>query len=261
MTIAMGELVAATVADQRVFETYGENAAPGIYLLGVPGRALPFTVYRAYKVPKGIVHEEIRFIGPSGRTIHRWGPQVRHMAGQMDLTVETDTIADAVLDEAGTFVASFMIEGVIVGETEVPVYLQEAPTKLPKEAEDGFKRSDVVWVGVEGPNGRRKTVPAWFAYKDGKLYFLSQKKPGPEEQSIPGMPDARELVIITRRKGRDTSLDEFYGTARLLEGPEWEAAAKLLVDRRRSRFGPPEESLKRWRTTADIVEVTPILPA
>ena len=38
---------------------------------------------------------------------------------------------------------------------------------------------------------------------------------------------------MTRRKGRDTSLQEFHAAPRVLEGPEWEEAAKLLVDRRR----------------------------
>jgi hypothetical protein len=45
----------------------------------------------------------------------------------------------------------------------------------------------------------------------------------------------------------------------VLAGPEWEEAAKLLVDRRRSRVGPPAESLSRWRGTCDIVELTPLV--
>jgi hypothetical protein len=261
MAVSVGELVAANVADKRVWDTYGESSAPGVYLLGSPGRALPFAVYRAWKVPIGTVSEEIRFIGPSGRTIHRWGPAVRRMAGMMELTTEVDTIDDAVFDETGTFVASFIIEDVIVGETEVAVYVQEAPSKLPKEIEDGFKRSDVLWVGVEGPDGKRRTVPAWFAYKNGRLYFISQKQSGPQEQTIPGIPGADEVVIISRRKGRDTALDEFYGTVRLLEGAEWDEAAKLLVDRRRSRNGPPAEAIQRWKTTCHIVEVTPLISA
>ena len=67
--MAVGELVAATVADQRVFDAYGENAPAGIYLLNQPGRALPFAIFRAWKVPTGIVTEEVRFIGPSGRMV------------------------------------------------------------------------------------------------------------------------------------------------------------------------------------------------
>jgi hypothetical protein len=72
---------------------------------------------------------------------------------------------------------------------------------------------------------------------------------------------AREVVVVTRRKGRDTSLEEFTAAPRVLEGAEWEEAAKILVDRRRSRNGPPEDALKRWRTTCDILELTPNVPA
>jgi hypothetical protein len=259
MSTSVGELVEANVVDHRVWDAYGTSSAPGIYLLGVPGRALPFVVYRAWKVPTGTVAEEIRLIGPSGRTLHRWGPQPRRMVGMMDLTEEVDTIEDAILDETGTFIVSFMIDGVIVGETEVPVYVQASPSKLPKEIEDGFRKSDVIWVGVEH-KGKRITVPAWFAYKDGKLYVLSQKQSGPEEQTIPGIPGANELIVITRRKLRDTSLDEFHVGVRLLEGAEWEAAAKLLADKRKSRAGTPQDSIVRWRASCHIAELTPVLP-
>jgi hypothetical protein len=146
-----------------------------------------------------------------------------------------------------------------VGETEFPVYVQASPTKLPKEVEDGFKRSDVIWLGVEH-QGKRKTIPAWFAYKDGKIYVLSQKEPGPEEQTVPGIPGSPELVLITRRKLRETSLGEFYASSRLLEGAEWEAAAKLLADKRKSRAGAPNESIARWRSTCHIAELTPLVP-
>jgi hypothetical protein len=183
------------------------------------------------------------------------------MVGAMDLTTELDSIDDAVLDETGTYVASFILNGEIVGEIEVPVYVQVAPTKLPKDTEDGLKKSDVIWIGTEGPSGKRITAPAWFAYKNGKIYVLSQKEPGADEQTVPGVPDAEQLVIITRRKLRDTSLEEFYAAQRPLEGAEWEEAAKVLVDKRKSRAGPPADSLNRWRGTCHIVELTPDIPA
>jgi hypothetical protein len=109
--------------------------------------------------------------------------------------------------------------------------------------------------------GVRRTVPAWFAYRNGKIYVVSQREPGPQEQTVPGVPDARELVVVTRYKGRDTSIEEFTAAQRLLEGPEWEDAARLLVDRRRSRVGPPADSIKRWRASCHIVELTPNVPA
>ena len=99
----VGELVAAAVVDARVWEAYGNKANDGVYLVGQPGPAMPFVIFRAWKVPVGFVTEEVRLIGPSGRTIHRWGPEVRRMRGAMELTVELDHVEDGVFDESGTY--------------------------------------------------------------------------------------------------------------------------------------------------------------
>jgi hypothetical protein len=255
-----GELVAAAIVDERVWDVHAESSPDGIYLTGQPGPALPFVMFRAWKVGVGIVEEEVRLFGPSGRMIWRWGPEYRRMKGMFDLTTEFDTVRDGVFDETGTYVASFIIDEQIIGEIELPVYVQAAPTKLPKETEDGLKKSDVIWVGVER-NGRRTTIPAWFVYRNGKIDVLSQREPGPQEQTVPGIGQAKEFVVVTRRKGRDTSLEEFTAAPRLLEDAEWEDAAKALADKRKSRAGPPEESVKRWRGTCDILELTPNVPA
>jgi hypothetical protein len=188
------------------------------------------------------------------------------MAGAMDQTRQLDIVEDATLDEQGVYLVSFIISDQVLGEIEVPVMLQAAAAKLPKDVEEGLKKSDVIWVGTEQrPDGVpqwevNRSVPVWFAYRDGKIFVLSQKTPGPEEQSIPGIDHLPEMTVVTRRKGRDTSRDSFHANVRLLDGgPEFEEAAKALVDRRRSRVGPPAESLARWRTSCVIAELTPIL--
>jgi hypothetical protein len=264
--MTVGELVFANVVDQRVWDAQAEQGPAGVYLAGAPGRAFPFIVYRAWKIGTGMVTEEIRFIGPSGRTIHRWGPAVRHMKGSMDLTVETDRIEDALFDETGTYVVSFMVDDEIVSEMEVPVYVQVAPPKLPKQLEDGLRKSDVIFVGVER-GGVRRMIPAWFAYKNGRIYVLSKNDSGPEEQSVPGIPGASELMVVTRFKatspeirGRDTAVEEFPAAVRMLDGPEWEDAAKALADRRRSRSGPPGDAIASWRGSCAIAELTPVVP-
>jgi hypothetical protein len=256
----VGELVAAAVVDERVWQTQGESSPDGIYLTGQPGPALPFVIFRAWKVGVGIVQEEVRLYGPSGRLVWRWGPEYRRMAGMFDMTTELDAVTDAVFDETGTYVASFIVDEQIVGEIELPVYVQAAPTKLPKDIEDGLKKSDVIWVGAD-VRGRRVTMPAWFVYRNGKIYLLSQKQPGPQEQTVPGTGEAKEFVVVTRIKGRDTAAQEFATAPRLLEGAEWEEAAQALADKRKSRAGAPAESIGRWRGTCDIIELTPNVPA
>jgi len=256
----VGELVAAAIVDERVWQTQGESSPDGIYLTGQPGPALSFVIFRAWKVGVGIVQEEVRLYGPSGRMIWRWGPEYRRMRGMFDLTTEVDVVNDAVFDETGTYVASFIVDDQVVGEIELPVYVQAAPTKLPKEIEDAVRKSDVIWVGAD-VGGRRRMIPAWFVYKNGRIFVLSQKQPGPQEQTVPGVGGAKEFVVVTRRKGRDTSAQEFTAAPRLLEGAEWEEAAKALADKRKSRGGAPAESIGRWRGTCDILELTPNVPA
>jgi hypothetical protein len=250
-----GELVAAAVVDRRVWEAQAEMSPDGIYLTGQPGPAMPFVVFRAWKIPVGVVQEEIRLFGPSGRMALRWGPEYRQMNGMFDLTTEVDEIGHGVFDESGLYVASFVIDDQVIAEIEFPVYVQSEPAKLDKSVEEGLKKSDVIWVGAKNGN-KVDSVPAWFAYKNGKVYVLSQREMGPQEQTIPGVGTAREFLVVTRRKARDTALNELEASGRVLEGADWDEAAKVLVDRRRSRNGPPSEALARWRGTCDILELT-----
>jgi hypothetical protein len=256
--VPAGELIFANVLDVRQRAAQDDMADGLVYLLSLPARALPFAVVRDWKAPTGYVPEEVQLTAPSGRVAYRIGPEPRYMLGSMDLTRFENVLEDAVFDELGFYLASFILDGEVLGQTEFQVVLQAAPEKLDKEVEDGLRKSDVIWVGVEF-QGRDVTIPAWFAYRNGKIFVLSSNEPSLEEQSVPGLPDSQDLVVITRRKYRDTSLGRFHAAARLLEGQEWDQAAALLADRRRSRVGPPQDSIKRWRGTCAIAELTPIL--
>jgi len=256
--VPAGELIFANVLDQRQRAAEGETANGLVYLLAVPARALPFAVIRDWKAPNGYLTEEVRLTAPSGRQVLTVGPAARYMLGAMDLTRFDDLIEDATFEELGIYLASFLLDGEVLGQTEFQVVLQAAPEKLPKDAEDGLRKSDVIWVGVEY-EGKDVTIPAWFAYRQGKIYVLSSIDPSLKEQTVPGLADAKDVVVITRRKLRDTALGRFHAVVRLLEGSEWDQAAALLADRRRSRPGPPQDSIKRWKGTCAIAELTPLL--
>ncbi len=257
----VGELVAAAVVDARVWEAYGNKANDGVYLVGQPGPALPFVIFRAWKVPVGFVTEEVRLIGPSGRTIHRWGPEVRRMRGAMDLTVELDHVEDAVFDESGTYVASFILDDQIVGEIDFPVFVQTSAD----EAVEGDRgraeevRRDLGRRRAGRESGARRRCGS--RTRTARSTWCRSGRRGRRSRPCPGVPDAQEMVVITRRKGRDTSLEEFTAAQRVLEGAEWEEAAKVLVDKRKSRGGARRRSRSSAGAGAlDIVELTPNLP-
>ena len=62
--MTIGELISAAVVDERVWDAQGDRAPDGIYLVGQPGPALPFVLFRAWKVPTGFVSRRIRLVGP-----------------------------------------------------------------------------------------------------------------------------------------------------------------------------------------------------
>ena len=250
------------VLDGRVYEAEGVEGQPLVYGFSAPGRALPFVVVRHWKAPQGVVVEGVELIGPGGSTAYRSPSRTRRMPGQMDLTEIIDVVDDAVLPELGVYVASFLIDGEVEGQVEFQYVLQQPPEQLPKELEDGFRKTDVIWVGVER-DGRDETIPAWFAYQQGRVYLLHAVKEGSDEQRIPGADDATDLLIITRHKYRDTRLGRLHATARLIEpeDPDFARYAGILADRRRDRHGPPEEAIKEWRQGHVILELTPLVPA
>ena len=182
-----GELIFANVLDVRQRAAEGEAAEGLVYLLSLPARALPFAVIRDWKAPTGYLEEEVQLVAPSGRIVHRIGPAARHFLGSMDLTRFEDVVDGAVFKEVGIYLASFLLAGEILGQTEFQVVLQAAPEKLPQEVDEGLKKSDVAWIGVEY-QGRDVAIPAWFVYRGGKIYVLSSNEPTLEEQSVPGLP-------------------------------------------------------------------------
>jgi hypothetical protein len=259
--VPKAELVFANVLDNRLFESAGEGGQPLLYTISVPGRALPFTVVRYWKAPQGYVNEWFEMIAPSGKTAYSSPPTVRYMPGQMDLAVVSDAVTDAILGEIGVYAVSFLIDGEVQGQVECQLLLTAGPQKLPKDVEDALRKSDVIWVGVE-MNGRDQAVPVWFAYQQGRIYLLHTSEGAAGEQQIPGLPDAPELVVVTRRKGRDTRQGRFHAAVRLIEpdSPEFDGFAATLADRRRDRHGPPGDAIRRWKSSCVIAELTPTIP-
>jgi hypothetical protein len=102
-------------------------------------------------------------------------------------------------------------------------------------------------------------VPVWFVYDNGRIYLLHSDERESGEQQVPGLPDAAELVVVTRWKYRETRANRFHAAVRLIEptSPEFEALAGMLADRRRDRHGPPQEAIKKWKSSCVIAELTP----
>ncbi len=161
----------------------------GIYLSGAPGARCRSPCYRAWKVAArvrhrgGSLHRSLRTnrasLGPAGPQDE--GLDGPHRRGGRDRgrRLPRDRHAHLVLHRRRARSSA---------RSRSRSTSSRRPTKLSKEIEDGLKKSDVIWVGAEQPGGYVARSPAWFAYKNGRILVLSQREPGPPEQTVPGLP-------------------------------------------------------------------------
>ncbi len=262
------ELVFGNVLDVRVRAAEGDRAKATVYTAAPGALSMPFAIVRDWRgsaevAPTGaMVIDEVALIGPSGERVHLTGAISTFLPVDGSLVHLETVVEDAVFPELGNHLAAFLLEGKVAAEIPFSVALQGAAPNPMAPYEEGLKRSDVIFVGLEQDrDGRSHTVPAWFAYKNGRVLVLSSLRRGPDEQAVPGIPGAERVLVVTRRKGRDTALRRFRASVRVLEGEEWEEAAKILADRRRSRVGSPLDRIERWRTTCAIAELVPVAGA
>src|SRR5438105_6446541 len=124
--VPSGELIFANVLDVRQRAAEGDMANGLVYVLGLPARALPFVVIRDWKTPTGYLPEEVQLVAPSGDVVYRIGPAARYFFGSMDLTRFEDVVENAMFDQAGIHLASFVLDGEVLGQTEFQVVLQAA---------------------------------------------------------------------------------------------------------------------------------------
>jgi hypothetical protein len=261
--VPKAELVYGNVLDGRVYDAEGPGGQPLVYAFSIPGQALPFAVVRQWKAPQGVVDEGFEFISPTGATVYKSPPRARRMPGQMDLTEIVDRVDDCTFSELGVYVVSFLIDGEVQAQVEFQVVLQQPPEKLPREVEDGFRKVDVIWVGVED-DGRDRVAPVWFAYQKGKVYLIHATSEDAQEQRVPGVAEeTTDMLVVTRHKGRETRANRVTATCRVIEpsSPEFDPLARALADRRRDRHGPPVEAINRWKKSCVILELTPHVPA
>jgi hypothetical protein len=134
---------------------------------------------------------------------------------------------------------------------------EQAAASIPIDAaiDEGLKKSDIIWITPDNSREGR-AIPCWFVYKDGKAYVLS----GERQQIIPDATRVRDTKVVTRWKMRDARLTEFRAAARPITAAspeEFTEIATLLLNKRQSVTGTPQENLDRLMRACVILELTP----
>jgi hypothetical protein len=128
-----------------------------------------------------------------------------------------------------------------------------AGTAASAAAQESLKKSTILWLRWTH-EGVERTMPVWFLLdnKSGSIYVIS----GERNQMIPGAERMRECTVILRKKGKDVQVAELPASVRVLPpGPEWDEVAERIAEKRLNIPGLPEDTAKRWRDEATILEI------
>lgn len=118
--------------------------------------------------------------------------------------------------------------------------------------QESLKKSTIMWLRWETPEGQQQ-MPVWYVMDQNKVYVLS----GERQQTIPNAERLRDIDVIVRWKGKNARVAEIPAAVRALEhGPEWDAIAEKLAEKRLNIPGVPEETARRWRDECQILEIT-----
>ena len=234
--MTIGELISAAVVDERVWDAYQETAPDGIYLVGQPGPALPFVIFRAWKVPTGFVSDEIRLAAVRAHVVGdvaRRGTHEVRWIHRRARRIEMRCWKRPVLR------GLFHTRGGDPGETS-PVYVQAARRSSEGDRE-GLRKFDVIWVGtrVNGDSGG----PVWFAVRT-EVFCCPDTIP--RRMNKRARPGRQELVVVPAQ-ARDTPSPRSTrrsGFSKERRGGRSQDA----VDR--ARRSVAAESLSRWAASA-----------
>jgi len=121
--------------------------------------------------------------------------------------------------------------------------------------QESLKKSTIFWLRWRTPQGER-TMPVWYVndQKAGKIYVLS----GERQQTIQDAANLREVDVILRWKGKNSSVAEIPASVRVITGrdPDWDEIADKVAEKRLNIPGLPEDTARRWKDECVILELT-----
>lgn len=232
---------------------------------GLPGQARPFTVLRDYQGPVGYYTERFEIVDAKGREVYRSGIRRINLRGEMFEDRITDTVSGLALSDTDEHQLRLFVDGDLLGQ--VPLFVESGMGGDPRlAAEETFKKAvgkgEIIWITVDSPaTGRRgkatsHTQPVWFITQGGKIYVLT----GPGEQDVDGLVSAARVEVTARSKDLRSRVSRVPASVRVLpKDDDWDKFAHSATPKRLNLPDKTfEDTVRRWRETCEIVELTPL---
>lgn len=232
---------------------------------GIPGTARPFLVVREYQGPQGLYVERFELRTADGAVLVASEPARIDLSGEAFEDRFVTELHDVTIATLAEHRLTFFVGEDEVGE--VPVFVEpagggSARTAAVTTLTTALKKSTILWVTVpERRNGRRRhhvpeqTRPVWFVADDDKVYVLH----GPGEQQVPGLDQSPTVRINARGKDTRSLISDVECDVAVVapDDERWSDVATKAVTRRLNLSDGGDDTLRRWRETCTMIELTP----
>ncbi|MGH3443162.1 MAG: hypothetical protein ACRDUY_14200 [Nitriliruptorales bacterium] len=254
------ELLSALVFDHETWDEAAGAIDPAIRVRGdLPGYPRAFVVDRVYRAAQGWYDESFALLDPDGEVVHQQDYARISLRGQMFEDRFRDVVRpEAQISGAGDHTMVFLIADRAVGR--IPDFIvapdsTEAAGVLGDALEATLKKSAIVWLQIPQPRGGSVVRPAWFVYRDGRVFVLT----GPDEQDLTNIDQAEEVTLIARSKEIRSRIGSVPAAVRIVdrESDEFDEIAQLGLMTRLNLPDGMEAALARWKDSATLVELTP----
>jgi hypothetical protein len=235
------------------------SADPVVYVFGSKGGAArPFHVRRGWTGPQGSYKEQFRIVDAQSRaTRYRSSVRVIDLTGEHYTDDFEMLVTDARLD-VGEYELVLTINGEIV--PGVPVFVAPGPGAIggppavvPSIIEEATKKSDLVWLKVEGLVGQEHR-PVWHLWHEGAVFLVHDNS----EQHVPGLRTAESAVVTVRSKDKGGRLVSWQASVDQVPPgtPVWDEVVPLLMGKRlNNRDG--EAAADRWARECTVSRLMP----
>jgi hypothetical protein len=245
------------VVDQVLFDS--DPDAGNIVYVGTTGSvAYPFTVARRVSGPSGWYVDTCRIMAAGRFQVAEWD-HTFELEGESVDTWIVDTKRHLVLPGQGEYTLQYFVFGEKVVDIDFTVQAGDPPYAgiVPGPVDAALAKGTIAWIAVRDAKGRETTKPVWYGYERGLVYVLV----GPGEQEIPGVTETTNVRLLVRSKEKQSLVGEMDCSVRKLpKGAEWDQIARDVLVGRRLNLTDGDRAVDRWRTTCEIVVLTPIPP-
>jgi hypothetical protein len=251
-----------TIHDFRVTDAVLAQTDPDagdvVYLGPSGGAAFPFVVWRRLSAPGGVYMDASEILASDGETV-TFVERRYELDGESIIQDVVDEFREAVFPGPGGYTLRYYVYDDHLVDIPFQVVQSDPPhgAVVPGPVDAALSKSTILWLIVPQTDGTESTKAVWYGYDQGRIYILT----GEGEQDVPGLTaGATHVKVVVRSKDVQSRVGEVMCVTQVLpKDAAWERIAREILLGRRLNLPDGEKAIDRWKSSCEIVQLTPVL--